>query len=256
MAFLSPFVNARPYWREHFQTFLLQFSQPILDPLDCVIRAYETKMTVIRPSFHAAIISVPNVRILFFKFLVVSSPGPYAQAFFEFKKKMERKKKKKSTNALLDCVSRGHGMGICPSSVHPSVWRPRHIYLRIYWVDFAQMSVVACPGTYGQTFFLNFWKIAFSNFWRFFLFSLTLEQNLHNATLPSKHFWKFFKLLLNYPFSVVLTKSTVLDFWSLRFFTIVQLCFTLSAELLSSVRRPSVNSCFSDTAAWIQAKFY
>ncbi len=154
MAFLSPFVNARPYWREHFQTFLLQFSQPILDPLDCVIRAYETKMTVIRPSFHAAIISVPNVRILFFKFLVVSSPGPYAQAFFEFKKKMERKKKRK---AQTPCLTVSAGVMVWGfvrrPSIHPSDVRVTFISESIGWISLKCQLLLALGHTARLFFF-------------------------------------------------------------------------------------------------------
>ncbi len=48
------------------------------------------------------------------------------------------------------------------------VCRPSLYYLTTFWVDFCQISVVACPG-HTPRLFLNFWrKNAFSNLSRFF----------------------------------------------------------------------------------------
>ena len=70
--------------------------------------------------------------------------------------------RKKRFLALLDCASRGHGMG---------VWRPSCVcgidYLRSYCMDFFQILVFASRSTYAQTFFfLNRFNF-FTNIFRF-----------------------------------------------------------------------------------------
>ncbi len=61
--------------------------------------------------------------------------------------------------ALLDSVSRAYSMGVCPSSVRPSVVRrppvASIISEVIAWIPF-KFYFVASPGPYAQTLFLIF----------------------------------------------------------------------------------------------------
>ncbi len=56
------------------------------------------------------------------------------------------------------------------------VRRPCHNYLRTYWADSLQISVMASPGPYPKTFFSIFEKNAFSNFSGFFFFAFVLTM--------------------------------------------------------------------------------
>ena len=89
---------------------------------------------------------------------------------------------------------------------------PCRIYLRTYWADSFQISVVASPGPYPQTFCLkNFWGKCISGF--FFSFSLTYDAM---GSKTSKRYSSL-KSLLNFFWiflSVVLTKVLFLDFWN------------------------------------------
>ncbi len=97
--------------------------------------------------------------------------------------------------------------GLCPSSV---VRRLCRNYLRAYWVDCFQISVVASPGPYPQTFFQFLKKNAFSNFWGFF-FSFCVNH-VNMGPYRSQNFKRL--LLLQINFESFQTFSEISSQWS------------------------------------------
>ncbi len=116
--------------------------------------------------------------------------------------------------ARLGCVSQGHGMGLCPSSV-VHFQNPCRNYLRTYWMDFFQISVVGCLGLRVDIACLKnklfFWYV-FLRYWKC-LVSIRPHGNQYFKTRQGLKFFKhFLTFLLNGPH-----KRTVLNFWNFEF---------------------------------------
>ncbi len=99
---------------------------------------------------------------------------------------------------LLECVSKAHGMGICPSSaVLPSVVRVAIISESIGWISFnfsCCLPLAICP----DIFVFNFEKKnVFQFFTIFFSFSLTWSYGAPKGTWWKKKFWKLFTCARN-----------------------------------------------------------
>ncbi len=140
--------------------------------------------------------------------------------------------------ALLDYVSRAHELKF--------VHRPCRNYLRNYWANSFQISVVASPGPCPRR-FLNFWnktKNAFSNSSGFFSFSLTWGPIGAKTSKPyssPKSLWIFSNFFWIFC-SVVFTKVLfwvfeILSFW---FFTN---CFRINMGPYGSISSSASQLC-------------